>query len=139
MGANKKGEKFKHWVMIGAPILAISATILFIDAVAWSYPARITLCIGGYVAWDIAYTIVNVPYGSLASVMTAKTSQRAGLSNARSWGGILAEIPLGVIIPMFVYGTVATDGVAVSTFLGEKMFPIAVILGLISIVCFFLL
>lgn len=136
MGANKKGEKFKHWVMIGAPFLAVSATILFIDAATWSYPAKIALCIGGYVAWDVAYTVVNVPYGSLASVMTAKTSQRAALSNARSFGGILAGLPLGIIIPMFVY---AKNDDNVSVFLGQNMFPIAVVLGLLSIVCFGLL
>lgn len=139
MGANKKGEKFKHWVMIGAPILAISSTILFIDAATWSYPAKIALCIGGYIAWDIAYTIVNVPYGSLASVMTAKSSQRAALSNSRSWGAIIAGVPLGIIIPMFVYGTFSENGAEVSKFLGSRMFPIAFVLGILSIVCFYLL
>lgn len=139
MGANKKGEKFKHWVMIGAPILAISATLLFIDAADWSYPAKVALCIGGYIAWDIAYTVVNVPYGSLASVMTSKSSQRAALSNARTWGAIIAGVPLGIIIPRFVYSSAAEGTNGVSTFLGDKMFMIAVILGVLSIVAFILL
>lgn len=139
LGTNKKGDKFKHWILIGAPILAISATLLFIDASTWNYTAKILLCIGGYVAWDIAYTVVNVPYGSLASVMTARSSQRSALSTARSWGGILAGLPLGIIIPMFVYGTVVKDGSEVSVFLGERMLPIAIILGVISLVCFAIL
>ncbi len=32
--------------------------------------------------WSIAYTSVNVPYGSLQSVITTDSVQRAELSNA---------------------------------------------------------
>lgn len=139
MGANKKGEKFKQWILIGSPFLALAATVMFLDAAAWPYWARLALCIGGYILWDVTYTIVNVPYGALSSVMTSKPSQRAALSNARSWGGILAGVPLGMIIPIFAYATVSENGKNVSKFMGEKMFPIAVILGIVSVIAFALL
>lgn len=139
MGANKKGEKFKQWILIGSPFLAMAATVMFLDAAAWPYWARLALCIGGYILWDITYTIVNVPYGALSSVMTSKPSQRAALSNARSWGAIIAGVPLGMIIPIFAYATISENGKDVSKFLGERMFPIALILGVVSVVAFALL
>ena len=49
MRANKKGEKFKQWNLRGAPFLALAATVMFIDAENWSYPAKMALCIGGYI------------------------------------------------------------------------------------------
>ncbi|HRA70709.1 MAG TPA: MFS transporter, partial [Trichococcus flocculiformis] len=99
MGADKKGEKFKQWILRGSPFLALAATVIFIDAADWSYAAKLGLCIGGYILWDLTYTVVNVPYGALSSVMTSKPSQRAALSNARSWGYIIAGVPLGILIP----------------------------------------
>ena len=139
MGANKKGEKFKQWILRGAPFLALAATVMFIDAADWSYPAKLALCIGGYILWDITYTVVNVPYGALSSVMTSKPSQRAALSNARSWGYIIAGVPLGILIPLFAYEQVTKNGQTASIFRGERMFPIAVILGIVSIIAFALL
>lgn len=139
MGANKKGEKFKQWILIGSPFLALAATVMFLDAAAWPYWARLALCIGGYILWDVTYTVVNVPYGALSSVMTAKPAQRAALSNARSWGAIIAGVPLGMIIPIFAYATISENGKDVSKFLGERMFPIALILGVVSVIAFALL
>lgn len=139
MGANKKGEKFKQWIFRGAPFLALAATVMFIDASDWTYAAKMGLCIGGYILWDLTYTIVNVPYGALSSVMTSKPSQRAALSNARSWGAIIAGVPLGVLIPIFAYEQVTRDGQTASIFRGERMFPIAIILGVVSIIAFTLL
>lgn len=139
MGANKKGEKFKQWILRGAPFLALAATVMFIDAADWTYAAKMGLCIGGYILWDVTYTIVNVPYGALSSVMTAKPVQRAALSNARSWGAIIAGVPLGVLIPIFAYDQVTKNGQTASIFRGERMFPIAIILGIVSIIAFALL
>ena len=139
MGADKKGEKFKQWILRGSPFLALAATVIFIDAADWSYAAKLGLCIGGYILGDLTYTVVNVPYGALSSVMTSKPSQRAALSNARSWGYIIAGVPLGILIPLFTYEQVTKNGQTASIFRGERMFPIAIILGIISIVAFALL
>jgi len=139
MGADKKGEKFKQWILRGSPFLALAATVIFIDAADWSYAAKLGLCIGGYILWDLTYTVVNVPYGALSSVMTSKPSQRAALSNARSWGYIIAGVPLGILIPLFTYEQVTKNGQTASIFRGERMFPIAIILSIISIVAFALL
>lgn len=140
MGADKNGNKFKQWILIGGPILSIAASLMFFDVSSWPYIWRLVWCILSYVAWDITFTIVNVPYGALNSVMTIKPTQRAGLSSARAWGGAIAGVPLGIIIPMLAYKTVtAADGSSKSVFQGNAMFPIALALGAVAVVSFALL
>lgn len=140
MGADKHGNKFKQWIFIGGPLLSIAATLMFFDVSSWPYLVKLIWCVLSYVAWDITFTIVNVPYGALNSVMTIKPTQRAALSSARAWGGAIAGVPLGIIIPMLAYTTITSaDGSSKSVFQGGKMFPIAVGLGIVAVVSFALL
>lgn len=135
----KQGDKFRPWIFWGAWPLAIAAAIMFLDASAWPYWGKLALMIGGYMIWDIAYTVVNVPYGSLNSAITADPVQRSQLSTVRSFGAIIAGVPLGVLIPLFVYKQQVVDGVEKSIFQGQKMFPIALGLGVVALISFMIL
>lgn len=139
IGARAKGDKFKPWIKYGGPILAAVPLLMFIDSSGWSYVARLVICFLTYMAWDLAYTIVNVPYGALNSVMTTDPVQRTQLSTVRSYGAMLASLPLGLVIPMFVYENQIINGEAVSMFVGENMFIIAGALGIIALVSFAIL
>lgn len=97
------GSKFMPWIKWGSLPLLIFSVIMFIyipNAPLW---AKCTLCLGSYMIWSIAYTSVNVPYGSLQSVITTDSVQRAELSNARSIGAMLAQLPVMLILPMIIY------------------------------------
>lgn len=137
--APKTGDKFRPWIFWGAWPLAISAAIMFLDASAWPYWAKLALMIVGYMVWDVAYTVVNVPYGSLNSVITADPVQRSQLSTSRSFGAIVAGIPLGVVIPIFTYKTLMVEGAEKSIFQGQNMFTIALILGVVALISFMIL
>lgn len=84
LGARTKGDKFKPWIKYGGPVLAALTVLMFIDSSGLSYTAKVTICFLTYLAWNLAYTIVNVPYGALSSVMTNNPSERSKLSAARS-------------------------------------------------------
>jgi GPH family glycoside/pentoside/hexuronide:cation symporter len=135
----KKGDKFRPWIFWGAWPLAIAAAVMFLDASAWPYWGKLALMIVGYMVWDIAYTVVNVPYGSLNSVITADPVQRSQLSTFRSFGAIVAGIPLGIVIPLFAYKQQMVDGVEKSIFQGQNMFPIALVLGAVALISFMIL
>lgn len=139
IGARSKGDKFKPWIKYGGPILAAVPMLMFIDSSGWSYAARIIVCFVTYLAWDLAYTVVNVPYGALSSVMTTDPVQRTQLSTVRSYGGMLAGIPLGIIIPIFVYTDSTVNGNTVSMFVGQNMFIIAAVLGVVALLSFAIL
>jgi glycoside/pentoside/hexuronide:cation symporter, GPH family len=132
----KKGDKFRPWIFWGSFPLAASAIIMFIDTTSWAYGAKLALCIASYVIWDICYTLVNVPYGSMNSVITSDPIERSQLSTYRTFGGIVAFVPLGVLIPMFAYKKQMINGVEKSVFQGSSMFTIALVLGVIALISF---
>lgn len=99
----KGGSKFLPWIKWGSLPLLICSVLMFIyipNAPLW---VKCTMCLGMYMIWSVAYTSVNVPYGSLQSVITTDPVQRAELSNARSIGATLAQIPVMLLLPLIMY------------------------------------
>lgn len=128
----KEGDKFRPWIFWGAIPLSLSAIVMFMDTTSWPYAGRLILCIVGYLVWDIAYTVVNVPYGSLNSTITADPVQRSQLSTFRSFGAVVAGLPLGIVIPMVAYKTISGQ----SIFQGQNMFGLALVLGIVAFLSF---
>lgn len=68
-----------------------------------------------YILWgSIFYTSINIPYGSMASVISAEPKDRSSLSVFRSMGGGVAGIMIGIMAPMLVYHTDAQGNQVVS-------------------------
>lgn len=97
------GSKFKPWIRWASIPLLISSILMFIYIPNASYAAKVTLCLVTYMIWSVAYTSVNVPYGSLQSVITTDRLERVELSNFRSIGAMLAQAPVMVILPLLIY------------------------------------
>ena len=57
------------------------------------------------------YTGVNIPYGSMASVMTDDQREQSTLSVARSFGSGIGSLPGQILLPLFVYSTAVDTGV----------------------------
>ena len=70
--ATKPGKdgKFKPWIKWASPVLLLSSIALFIYAPGAPYGVKIAMCLGIYCLWSVAYTSVNVPYGSMQSCIT---------------------------------------------------------------------
>ena len=68
-----------------------------------------------YIGFGMAYTAINIPYVSLASVMTNDPVQRTELSTWRNISSIFAMIPLMVLTPKLVFD--ASDAVSPKGFL----------------------
>lgn len=103
--ATKPGKrgKFKPWILFASPFLLISSIAMFIYVPNAPYAVKIAMCLGLYCIWSVAYTSVNVPYGSMQSCITTDPSGRSDLSTWRSIGAMMAQIPVMVILPLIVY------------------------------------
>ena len=55
---------------------------------------------------SIFYTSINIPYGSMASAISAEAEDRASLSTWRTIGATLAGLVIGVGTPLVAYVTV---------------------------------
>ena len=103
--ASKGGKegKFKTWIKWASlPLLACSI-LMFIYVPNAPMGVKIAMCLGLYCLWSVAYTSVNVPYGSMQSVITKDPTERAQLSTWRSIGAMFAQVPLMVIIPLIIF------------------------------------
>lgn len=97
-----KKSKFMPWISIGSVMLVAFSIMLFTPVGDFSDMGKILWCLLSYCLWSVAYTMINVPYGSLHSVITDDPKQRTTLSTFRSIGAALPAV-LVMILPKIVY------------------------------------
>ncbi len=124
-----KHGKFKTYIFIGALGLLFSGLFFFLPLPNAPLVLRCILFVLGYILWDAFYTIANVPYGSMMSVITTDGSERSQLSTWRSIGSMVGNILPMVLLPILCYD-------ASNTLKGEVVFVAALIMGAIGLVCF---
>ena len=108
-----KRGKFKQYIFIGACGLLVGGAAVFLpfpNADTW---VKAVLFIVGYVIWDACYTVANVPYGSMLSVVTEDVGERAQLSTWRSIGSMVGGMIPGMILPMIIWQKVNYDGTGI--------------------------
>ncbi|MBQ8005232.1 MAG: MFS transporter, partial [Clostridia bacterium] len=91
--------------------------------------AKFIIFIAGYVVWDAFYTIANVPYGSLLSIISDKSADRASLSAWRSIGSMVGNMLPMVILPFIIYNEDESLN-------GNMVFIAALIMGALGFICF---
>ena len=105
-----KRGKFKQYILIGACGLLIAGAAVFLPFPNAPVVIKAMLFILGYVVWDACYTLANVPYGSMLSVVTEDVGERAQLSTWRSIGSMVGNLVPGIILPMIIWQKVSYDG-----------------------------
>lgn len=93
-GGGKHG-RFKPVMMYSAIALGILTVVTFLTPGA-SHGVNLVYAYGSYMAWGLLYSFTNVPYGSLASVMTQNPGQRAQLASFRQAGSVTALLITGI-------------------------------------------
>ncbi|MCD7859838.1 MAG: glycoside-pentoside-hexuronide (GPH):cation symporter [Firmicutes bacterium] len=101
---NPRG-KFRPWMLRATPLLAITAILLFTAPSMVNGASRLVVVFVTYLMYEAAYTMFNIPYGSLLSAMSGNSEERAKLSSARGLGarvaGTLPQIFFPIIITRF--------------------------------------
>ena len=77
--------------------------LAFVNVGNISYGLRLAYMFITYVLYEALYTCVNVPFGTLSSVMTDDVSQRTALSRYRSLGGTIFMTVMVMVGPLFLY------------------------------------
>lgn len=125
-----KKSKFMPWITIGSIGLVGFTILLFLPVQQFSQAGKAIYCLVIYGLYTTAYTMVNVPYGSLHSVITEDPKQRTSLSTFRSIGAGVAVV-LVMLLPQIVYIDNALSA--------NRVFLVAVVFSVLSFFVFFAL
>ncbi|MBE6595203.1 MAG: MFS transporter [Ruminococcaceae bacterium] len=124
-----KRNKFLAYIWFGSIGLIVGGACCFLPFPNAHPIAKGIIFIAGYVVWDAFYTIANVPYGSLLSLISDDVKDRASLSAWRSIGSIFGNMLPMVILPFIMYDE--NDNL-----IGERVFIAALVMGALGFVCF---
>ena len=124
-----KRNKFLAYIFLGSIGLVVAGALCFIPWQGAPAMAKNILFVAGYVLWDAFYTIANVPYGSLLSLISDNPGDRAALSAWRSVGSLVGQMATMVILPFLIYDEN-------NNIIGERVFFAALIMGILGFIAF---
>lgn len=129
--------RFRPWIRRMCVPVVLAGMLMFVPAAAQlPMNLRMVYIYVTYLLWgSVCYTSINIPYGSMASVITNNPIERASLSTFRSIGGTLAAVIINALVPLIIY-TTATDG---SKIVAEnRIIPMVLIFGVCALTCYIL-
>ncbi|MCR5041146.1 MAG: glycoside-pentoside-hexuronide (GPH):cation symporter [Clostridia bacterium] len=100
-----KNGKYRQYINKVAFPLALAAAFCFFDftKLTGSHTVVLALAYLSYTVYGMLYTGMNIPYGSLASVITDDPHGRNLLSTFRSIGGGIGGGIVSIVAPLVVY------------------------------------
>ncbi len=124
-----KRGKFLAYIWLGSVGLLVAGAACFMPFPNLAPMIKNILFVAGYILWDAFYTIANVPYGSLLSLISNDPGDRAELSTWRSVGSTAGSMSCQAIIPMLIYD-------ADNNLKGDTIFFAALVMGAIGFIAF---
>jgi glycoside/pentoside/hexuronide:cation symporter, GPH family len=120
--------KFKPWIFRMSFPLVITGVLMFVKIPGMSDGFYLAWAFVTYIVWGTLYSTVNIPYGSMASVITDDPVERTSLSGWRTMGAQAAGLIIGVIGPMIVFVDNKLDP--------NRMLMAAIVFGVLAISCY---
>ncbi len=124
-----KRNKFLTYIWAGSIGLIVGGACCFIPVPQAPVLAKAIIFVAGYVIWDAFYTVANVPYGSLLSLISKEPADRASLSAWRSVGSMIGNMLPMVILPFLIYNEDKSLN-------GPMVFVAALVMGVLGFICF---
>lgn len=128
--------KFKPWIRRMCGPVAIASFLIYQSGLAgMPMGFKIGWLFVTYILWgSIFYTSINIPYGSMASAISADPGDRQSLSTFRTMGATLAGVVIGAGIPLIAYDTVEGN----SVLNGSRFMLIAGVFSIGAVICYLL-
>ncbi len=123
-----KRGKFIPWIFRMSFPLVISGILMFVYIPGMGNGFYLAYAYVSYILWGTLYSTVNIPYGSMASVITANPVERTALSTYRTLGANLAGLVINVAGPLILFVDNQADA--------NRFLMAAIIFGVLSISCY---
>ena len=126
---NTKKGRFRPYIFYFTPFLALAAVLTFttLGGRGGAVYAAIT-----YIVYGMLFTVVNLSYGSLSTVMTTNPDDISQLTSWRMMGTNLSSVLLSALSPVIMGAISGKD-----TFTGQSYFITIAIYAIFSIPLFY--
>ena len=132
-----KNGKFRPWIRRMCGPVAIASFLIYQSSLAgMPMGFKIAYLFVTYILWgSVFYTSINIPYGSMASAISAEPDDRQSLSSFRTMGGMFAGMIISIGIPLVAYDTLANGDVVLN---GGRFTLIAGVFSVLAVGCYLL-
>ena len=130
----KKDGRYRPWIRIFAIPVALATVLMFVDVRSFSAGGRLVWIYVTYILFGMLYTCINIPYGSLAQVITSNDKERSALSVFRSIGSTFGAMP-AMALASLCYVTLADGTKQMSQ---NKVFLGTIAIAVLSVLAYFL-
>jgi glucuronide carrier protein len=97
--------KFRPFILFGSlPLLLLSVAVFSVPG-GLSDGGALVYAYVSYAVLGLAYSIVNIPYGSMATAMTQRSEERAKLATFRVFGSNLTILMLALVVAPQIKGS----------------------------------
>jgi glucuronide carrier protein len=97
--------KFRPFLLFGSlPLLLLSVAVFSVPG-GLSHDGAVVYALVSYAILGFAYSLVNIPYGSMATAMTQRPDERAKLATFRVFGSNLTILMLALVVAPQIKGS----------------------------------
>ena len=97
--------KFRPFLLFGSlPLLLLSVAVFSVSG-GLSHDGALAYALVSYALLGFAYSLVNIPYGSMATAMTQRPDERAKLATFRVFGSNLTILMLALVVAPEIKGS----------------------------------
>lgn len=134
-GAKPRSDgRYRRWIKIFAVPVALATILMFADVRGFSAGGKLAFIYVTYILFGMLYTCINIPYGSLAQVITSDDRERSSLSVFRSIGSTFGAMP-AMVLASICYVKLA-DGTSQMDY--KKVFIGVVVISVLSVLAYLL-
>lgn len=132
-----KYGRFRPYILWMSFPMAVASVLMFTKIPGLSDNQYLIFAYITYIFYGMMYTGVNIPYGSLASVITDDEIERSSLSMWRSIGAGVGGLPAQILLPLMVFSTViGENGNEIKVLDSTKLTTAVACLALLSLIIF---
>jgi len=126
--------RYRHWLKVFAVPTALGAVLMFVKLPGLSAKGYLVYAYVTYILFGMLYTCINIPYGSLAQVITSDEKERSSLSVFRSIGSTFGAMPAMALISLCYVRT--AEGRSVMSY--RKILIGVIVIAVCSVLAYFL-
>lgn len=131
-----KMGRYRPWMMVGAPVLAVGMVLLFSVPVSWSAGAKLAWAYVTYVIFSFGYTLVNIPMAPIVTALSPEPAERTKIATTRTVFSNLGSLTSSLfVLPMIYFFAGSKDATGAALANGYRNTNI--VLGIIVIAIIF--